>query len=765
MAPLHRTCILAAAISGWLAVHGSVHAQSSDSEEASNPMQSTIRFPDEAIGIVSIHPGTTANFGYKAFRDGFHEGWQEHGPAAGEVVIPDGFAVRLELNQEAALDPSWINRVPHDAIDAIFAYGVPLGDDGFERLARFSSLRQLDLDNAGLTSAIAAHLPRLSSLQYLALTGIEEIGDEAMTAVAELPHLEFIRVSVTGVTDAGFKLLSKSTSIKGVVAGRTRITDSGFAALTRLADLRALSVYATAPEFRGDEPNPSISDMGVSHLESCRDLEHLDISGSQVTDGGLERIAADCPKLRRLMLDYSAITTQGLYHVGGVTQLEQLRCYGTPIDDSAVQHFSSLHRLREIGGDVELSNAGVEVLAGLKKLEKLELSGELDDRCMAAVAGMASLRDLTIEHTRITGEGFALLADSPTLERVQITGNRMTTRCIETLASIPNLKQVGLMSVDPRADGKPVWKGLGALSSLKRELWLFGCPPLQESDFAKLADFRDLAQLRIEGGRLITDRDVRHLKNLDSLEYLELISSVVTDEGLAVIASLSGLEVLRIHCLCSEEGLKILAGAPRLSYLTIGSPNIGDDSVERILSQHPTLAVRRVEFRLGGAIVSRSKTAADEFWRRGKQEEREALNALEGKSAPSLVVTDWVNSDSPKRLDDFRGSVVLVMFWGTWCGPCRVEMPEVRQLHEELAGHGLVVIGVHSTKAAEDAADYIASNDIPFPVAEDDNNDTATAYAVPGWPSFYLIDQAGVLRMANPHRGQLRAAIESLLDE
>jgi hypothetical protein len=48
---------------------------------------------------------------------------------------------------------------------------------------------------------------------------------------------------------------------------------------------------------------------------------------------------------------------------------------------------------------------------------------------------------------------------------------------------MPRLKRVGMMSVDPRADGEPIWKGLEALQSLQKELWLCQCPPLAKDDF------------------------------------------------------------------------------------------------------------------------------------------------------------------------------------------------------------------------------------------------------------------------------------------
>jgi thiol-disulfide isomerase/thioredoxin len=212
--------------------------------------------------------------------------------------------------------------------------------------------------------------------------------------------------------------------------------------------------------------------------------------------------------------------------------------------------------------------------------------------------------------------------------------------------------------------------------------------------------------------------------------------------------------------------LATLAQAPALEHLMIGSPAITDAAVERVRAGSPRLlTLQREAFQLEGTPVSRSRSPADPFWRNQAEEERQELNALEGQPSPPLAVTAWLNAAENSSLEDFRGKVVLVEFWGTWCGPCLAQMPEMRRLHDAYADQGLVVVGLHSTRDAEQAADYVKSNRIPWPVALDAADQSETAYCVRRWPTCFLIDRRGVLRMADIFKGDREAAIQMLLAE
>jgi cytochrome c biogenesis protein CcmG/thiol:disulfide interchange protein DsbE len=100
------------------------------------------------------------------------------------------------------------------------------------------------------------------------------------------------------------------------------------------------------------------------------------------------------------------------------------------------------------------------------------------------------------------------------------------------------------------------------------------------------------------------------------------------------------------------------------------------------------------------------------------------------------------------RLSDFRGHPVWLNFWGSWCPPCRAEMPDIQAAYaEELGPRGLVWLAVSLNEPAEDAADFAALNNVTFTIASDPNRlDTGSAYPIANFPTHILIDEEGVVR-------------------
>jgi peroxiredoxin len=116
-----------------------------------------------------------------------------------------------------------------------------------------------------------------------------------------------------------------------------------------------------------------------------------------------------------------------------------------------------------------------------------------------------------------------------------------------------------------------------------------------------------------------------------------------------------------------------------------------------------------------------------------------------GDPAPDFVVA--LTDGELVRLSDFRGHPVWLNFWGSWCPPCRAEMPELQAAYERLAPKGFVLLAVSLNEPAQAAADYAALNHATFLIASDPQRlATGTAYPIYNFPTHILIDKDGIVR-------------------
>jgi len=105
------------------------------------------------------------------------------------------------------------------------------------------------------------------------------------------------------------------------------------------------------------------------------------------------------------------------------------------------------------------------------------------------------------------------------------------------------------------------------------------------------------------------------------------------------------------------------------------------------------------------------------------------------------------------RLSDYRGKVVLVNFWATWCAPCRDEMPSIGRLRESLAGQPFEVLAVNLGEPASRIEKFRAQVPMEFPVLLDRDTATARAWKARFLPATYLVDGEGRVRYV--HYGDL----------
>ena len=149
------------------------------------------------------------------------------------------------------------------------------------------------------------------------------------------------------------------------------------------------------------------------------------------------------------------------------------------------------------------------------------------------------------------------------------------------------------------------------------------------------------------------------------------------------------------------------------------------------------------------------------------------LQQLIGKPAPKLSVGAWHEqkdssgnvADAGKTLEDMKGSIVVIDFWGTWCPPCRRAIPHTAKVAEEFADQGVEFIGVSNTRGSEKMGTLADELGMSFPTAADVDDKTAKAFKVQWWPFYVLVDREGIVRAAGLRTDKIDQAVELMLTE
>jgi len=143
---------------------------------------------------------------------------------------------------------------------------------------------------------------------------------------------------------------------------------------------------------------------------------------------------------------------------------------------------------------------------------------------------------------------------------------------------------------------------------------------------------------------------------------------------------------------------------------------------------------------------------------------RTAASVMISRSAPEFTLAAL--NGNAVSLADYRGKkTVVVSYWASWCGPCKVELPELREFyqryHKADANFEILAISIDEQKA--DAEKYAEAEKLPFPVLFDPQSKTADAYSVEGIPTMFVIDKSG--KIVHAHVGLEQAMQIQLMGE
>ena len=129
------------------------------------------------------------------------------------------------------------------------------------------------------------------------------------------------------------------------------------------------------------------------------------------------------------------------------------------------------------------------------------------------------------------------------------------------------------------------------------------------------------------------------------------------------------------------------------------------------------------------------------------QSELSAVPARVNFASPELTLSDI--DGVTHSLADYRGQVVLVNLWATWCPPCKAEMPTLQTFHDKYLDKGFTVIAINDGDPTPDVLQFVDDYELTFPVWLDPNyTATEDAFKTMNLPSSFIIDRKGTVRLS-----------------
>ena len=138
-----------------------------------------------------------------------------------------------------------------------------------------------------------------------------------------------------------------------------------------------------------------------------------------------------------------------------------------------------------------------------------------------------------------------------------------------------------------------------------------------------------------------------------------------------------------------------------------------------------------------------------------------ASSGLAGQPAPDFALKS--SSGQNLRLSEYRGDVVMINFWATWCGPCRQEMPLLDELYSRYQRVGFNLLGVNIDDDSSRAMDMIDELGVSFPVLFDSSKEVSRLYRVDAMPVTIIVDREGNVR--HVHQGYKPGYEQQYLDQ
>ncbi len=716
-----------------------------------------LKFGDSPIGYVTVSPSDARKEGFTPTpRPWFCS------RAVGDVAIPNDGLLGLELIGSKIADASALRSLHLPQRTSILTVSeASLSKEHLEELGKLSELTEIAFERCKFSENAFDSFPKFPQLKSCTVTFEDfslEIEQSFVRWVSQQEKLEEL-VVIPQISSDGISMLARLPNLKSLHA----ILDANAAAtlttLKQLPRLEHLNVVASQDcppasldlvgqldtlrsyrQVRGVVSRDAITKLGQSGR-----LEHLDLALVKIEPESLNAIATikSLKSLDLLTDDASEDVLSGLSNV--CRELPQLTSWPklkkvSRDDLKVILSRPEIERLSINRIDSTLQADDLGELAKLKNLREINIeSVRVDDTWLEKISVLPRLEYLNLFQTHVGGRGFAAFAGHESFKKLRIFVGRVDDAEIDldfTGLCRTNLEE---LAIDGRFGMKSL-KCIGGIRSL-RELCLFG----------DLAGFSD-------------DTIAFELSRLPQLRLLYMTGNCfISDVGAHELSKISTLQSLMVSGFLTDDGVSELSGMPSLKRLDVSSSKVDSAFTQNIPETH----IRKFEGNVdeGGVLPVRDlEVGADGLSRIKGEQEIARIRQLEGQAPPIVTVTEF-GSGATFSLENHKGKVVLIDFWGTWCQPCRLMMPKLKALYEKYQSAGLEIVSIHTSNGSENLPDYLAKKELPWIHLVDREDSTVKTFFVPHYPSLYLLDRSGKVRVALAHPQKIEETVKKLLCE
>ena len=296
-------------------------------------------------------------------------------------------------------------------------------------LLRMPELTSIWCKSLDVTAAGLKRLSGLKNLQELTFPAVTPVSADLLSAVSDFPNLVTFNSNsffyVAKVDQSGLAGLQRLKKLENLNLENYNLNDAGVGTLGQLTTLKRLAIGCDSElKERGSKyrhAESDITDAGLTHLASLKNLESLYLPRLDITGAGFKSL-------------------------GGLQDLQTLILRDTLLDDAGLSFVCQLHSLQTLDlTRTDVTDAGIKSLPLLKQLTTLDLSGtQITPAGLKSLASLPQLKALHLTGTQLTGEGFEVLANLPNLESLELDQSPIDDAGLSHFSSLAKLKFLSL---------------------------------------------------------------------------------------------------------------------------------------------------------------------------------------------------------------------------------------------------------------------------------------------------------------------------------